>query len=233
MFDRVGLSHKYASLTYMTIADSLGVNPRDLTCSSLTMFRYRERYRVEAANEIKDNFDPADMTTIHWDGKTYTKRGQIKDKKRAVVLSNSKQAKLLDVANVADGRAQTHMLAIRDVIENWSVAEHITAMSFDTEGVNSGHIRGVCRQLEHEIERELLHLPCRHQIYELPLSAVFEKTLEKFSKIYFGPNFDKKNYDGCRLDPFFIKLLGFEEMDNIVVFATNKLSETYSYFTIR
>lgn len=181
------------------------------------MFRSREQHRSEEAGYIKDNFQPFKMQTIHWDGKSYSCKGGVNDKRLAVVLSNSMKAKLLNVVQVTDGRAITHTNAIINTIEEWGVDQSIVSMCFDTECVNSGRFNGVCVRIENELRRSLLHLPCRHHIYEIPLSAAFEATVENscnvigpkivifehFTKLYFGPNFDKNRYIGCRNDNFF------------------------------
>lgn len=238
MFDHIGLSHRQASLAFITMAKSFGADPANIVSSTSTMFRYRQTYRgIESAN-IKENFDITKMVTIHWDGKTFTSRGQVKDKKLAVVLSNSKEAKLLDIQTVANGTALTHTEAILNVIDDWNVQEHIISMCFDTESVNTGRISGVCVLLEDRLQRELLYLGCRHHIFEIFLSASFETTVEpakdsdgpripifeQFAKQYYQPHFNKRNYKNGREDEFFAKLIGVEGMDEIATFCRAKLT---------
>lgn len=239
MFDHIGVSHRYASLAFITMAKYFGADPGDIVSSTSTMFRCRQQHRTNESNNIKETYDITKMVTIHWDGKTYTSRGHVKQKKLAVVLSNSKEAKLLDVETVADGSADTHVQVILRVMEDWNVQENIVSMCFDTEAVNTGRISGVCVQMEHRLARELLHLACRHHVYEIFLSASFESTVEsaervdgpkipifeKFAKQYYEPDFNKQNFNSCREDRFFDTLLGIEEMNRLEMFCREKLTQ--------
>lgn len=230
MFDHIGLSHRYASLAFITIAKSFGAGPADITSSMSTMFRSRQMYREMESANIRDNFDITKMVTIHWDGKTYTSRGQVKKKKLAVVVSNSNEAKPLDIQTVPNGTALAYTEAIMDVIEDWNVQGHIISMCFDTEAVNTGRISGVCVQLEDRLNRELLQFGCRHHVSEIYLSASFESTVEKaaeadgpkipifeeFAKQYYKPQFNKQNIRNCREDDFFNKLMNIEEFEQIL-----------------
>lgn len=237
MFDHIGVSHKKASLAYMTIATSLGVTPENIICSSSTLFRSREKYREEEANSIQRNFNSDDMHTIHWDGKLYRKRGGIQDKRLSIVLSNASQAKLLRVIEVTNSRAITHSKAVFDVMREWNISANVNSMCFDTERTNTGIRKGVCMRLEGLLKKKLIYLPCRHHIYEIVLGAAFETTIEQpdnmegpqikifenFTKRYNTPNFNKSNFEGCRNDRFFSILLGETEMDRIINICRERL----------
>lgn len=50
-------------------------------------------------------------------------------------------------------------------------------MSFDTTSSNTGAKRGACTLLETKLGKQLLHLACRHHVFELVLEAVFSKCM--------------------------------------------------------
>lgn len=237
MFDHIGVSHRYASLAFITMAKFFGTEPENIVSSASTMYRCRQLHRERESINIKENFDSSEMLTLHWDAKTYTSRGSVKNKKLAVVVSNSKTAKLLEIQTVRDGSADAHTQAVLEVINDWNVEANIVSMCFDTEAVNTGRISGVCIQLENEFGRYLLHLACRLHVSEILLSAGFGATVEKakdadgpkipifeqFSRQYFSPEFNRQNYKNCCDDEFFIKLIGVEEMEHIAAFCRTKL----------
>ncbi|KAK3918013.1 Shikimate dehydrogenase (NADP(+)) [Frankliniella fusca] len=64
-----------------------------------------------------------------------------------------------------------------DAVREWELTECIVAVCFDTTSTNSGHRGGVCVLVEQAIGRDLLHLACRHHVFELVLGAAFEEAL--------------------------------------------------------
>lgn len=176
----VYISHWNASLLYISIANSLGHNPENVICSKSTIFRARESSRKRKAESIKANFDPSEMCAIHWDGKAFHNRCGSK-KYVCVVLSNSQKAKLLTVNSVPNGSANTTFDIVQSAVEEWDVRDCITSMCFDTEPLNTGRLNGVCLQFEAFIQKEILHLACRHHIYEIKLSGAFKSTIEPLS----------------------------------------------------
>ena len=63
--------------------------------------------------------------------------------------------------------------AVFNALEKWEFKNKINALCCDTTDSNTGRLNEVCVLLE----KQLLHLPCRHHIYELVLKTVFEKKL--------------------------------------------------------
>jgi hypothetical protein len=59
------------------------------------------------------------------------------------------------------------------MIIKWDLNEDIVAMCFDTTSTNSGRKKGAAVLLEKLLGRELLHLACRHHIFELMVQKVF------------------------------------------------------------
>lgn len=235
MVDRLNLSSRDASALYLTMADSLGVNPKECICSTSTVYRIRKRNRVERANEIWQNFQPTSKLALHWDGKTFM--GKIRDKRLAIVVSDGENAKLLGVPQVLDGEGRTAALCVQDMLENWGLTDQIQNMCCDTENTNTGVGKGAAIFLEQFLKKELLLTPCRHHIFEIILAAVFVNTVEPkglvfgptikifedFCKAFFDPEFVKTQYRGCRSDRFFKKLISDEELDRIRGFCRDQL----------
>ena len=68
------------------------------------------------------------------------------------------------------GTAEVGTAAILRVLEDWGMsglsAEHIVGGAFDTTNTNSGAHGGVMVRLEKHWQKRLLHIYCRHHIYE-------------------------------------------------------------------
>lgn len=240
VLDRIGISHEYASMLYSTIlADEFDCDESQVVCSTSTIYRLRKKHREEESLSIHRNFDPNTMKIIHWDGKAYSKRGGVRDKRLAVAVSNSKEAKLLDVVDVIDGSSQTTKDNVMHLMRAWSFENKVVGMCFDTENVNSGKFRGVSVLLEKELKRPLLYLACRHHILEIVMAEVFACTIEQnahingpkipffetFSSTYYDPaaNFRKEQYHSCHGDYFF-DVLTADEKINLKTFCENTLN---------
>lgn len=242
MFDRVGMSYRNSSLAYLTIMESLGYNPADAICSSSTMFRLRTSNRKNEAERIHDTFNSELLKTIHVDGKTYKERGERREKLLAIVLSNRNEAKLLEMVEVERGTGNAHAEAIFQTMIKWNIIHRVHSISYDTEGVNTGNVRGVGHILEAKLDRALLRLPCRHHILEVILSKVFAvllenketvesptiKLFEQFSKQYFKEDFQRELYTSCLNDSFVADLFTFQEIKNIKDFCRDQLQKINS-----
>ena len=74
---------------------------------------------------------------------------------------------MLDVVEMESGRAEDGVNAILRVINEWSIpTESIIGGVFDTTNTNSGGNSGVMVRLEEAMGRRILHLYCRHHVYE-------------------------------------------------------------------
>lgn len=176
MFDHIGTSNWYASLAYITILNSIGVDTENIVCSAATIFRGSGNARTNQAAQIQCDFDPHQYTTIQWDGKKYLMKGNRQEKRLAVVQSNSKNAKLLKAVEVADSTARTHANVVYEVMNELN---NIVAMCFDTEATNTGIHTSVCKTIQELLYKLLISLPCRPHIYEVLLSAAYSTSVEK------------------------------------------------------
>lgn len=120
--------------------------------------------------------------------------GREKGDRLAIILTSDKEDKLLKIPMLIDGTGESIAQAVFDAQEEWKIADLVEMICFDTTSSNTGPIKGAAARLEHRLDRDLLHFPCRRHISELLVRSVFE--------LYFGktscpivPEFDKF----CRL----------------------------------
>ena len=115
---------------------------------------------------------------VHWDGKLlgdYTGTwAHEKVDRLAVIVSNSSQEQLLNIAKLPSGSGQAIANAVVASLDKWHLTNQVKAMSFDTTASNSGVRGGAAVLIEEKLGRELLFLPCRHHILEIVLANVFQ-----------------------------------------------------------
>ena len=58
-------------------------------------------------------------------------------------------------------------------LEHWELEERVLGLCSDTTAVNSRLVNGACTFIEQKLDRPVLHLACRHHVYELVLEKVF------------------------------------------------------------
>lgn len=95
-----------------------------------------------------------------------------------------------------------------------------------------GHKGGVCTFLEHRLGRRLLHLACRHHVYELLLRKVVEvcwpatngpdMAIFKHFRDRQWDHIDKKNYEHGLQDDLVAQIVG-ERRNEIVEFISNRI----------
>ena len=119
---------------------------------------------------------------MHWDSKIVASNdgGGGKVERLAVLVSGDGVHKLLAVPKLPSGSAKAAGDAVMTALEDWELTDRIYALSFDTTAVNSGLVNGACTIIEQRLEREVLHLACRHHVFEL--------VLEKTMTISLGPS---------------------------------------------
>jgi hypothetical protein len=64
--------------------------------------------------------------------------------------------------------------AVVQALDDWHLADKVKAMSFDTTTSNSGALAGAAVLIERKMAKNLLHLACRHHIFEVMLGDVFK-----------------------------------------------------------
>lgn len=95
-----------------------------------------------------------------------------------IVVSSGSIERIIDVPGLEDGRALTQADAIYKALNDWGLLERTEALCCDTTNANLGGNAGAALILEQILDKSLLYLPCRHHVYEIILSGIFNN---KFS----------------------------------------------------
>lgn len=123
--------------------------------------------------------------------------GSTKVERVAVMVSYDGTSKFLGAPQIKSSSGKDTADAVYNLLVRWNIADRVEAMSFDTTSSNTGALNGACIILQKPqyCRRELLHLACRHHIYEIVLRQVFEVKLstssgpevqlfERFAKVW-------------------------------------------------
>lgn len=172
--DRTKVSNATAMQIASVILQDVGLNLNDVCLSVSSIRRWRTSLRKDMAEQIKSNFAPTAKLTVHWDGKMFDDENHNKVHRLPVVVSNHEGDQLLGIAIVDDGTGEAQAKEVKTLLDTWELADLITALSFDTTKSNTGAKKGACALLELKLNKKLLHLACRHHIFELQMRAAFE-----------------------------------------------------------
>ena len=177
--DRTKLSNRNAVHVLSAAPRNFGHDPAELVLNRESLRRARMKFREEAAKEIKAAFNPNAVLIVHWDGKIVPESdgGGGSVDRLPVLVSGGGVAKLLAVPKLPSGRAQDCAQAVLTALEDWELEERVRGLCFDTTAVNSGLVNGACTLIEQKLDRPVLHLACRHHVYELVLEKAFSTCL--------------------------------------------------------
>ncbi|XP_043216604.1 uncharacterized protein LOC122378950 [Amphibalanus amphitrite] len=177
--DRTKLSNRNAVHLLSAAARNFGHDPAELVLNRESFRRARMRFREEASKEIKAAFNPDVVLIVHWDGKIVPESdgGGGSVDRLPVLVSGGGVAKLLAVPKLPSGRAQDCAQAVFTALEDWGLEKRVRGLCFDTTAVNSGLVNGACTLIEQKLDRPVLHLACRHHVYELILEKAFSTCL--------------------------------------------------------
>src|ERR1051325_2289694 len=91
----------------------------------------------------------------------------------AVIVTGYRVEKLLGVPKLRSGKGSVQANAFVELVTEWSVADKIKALSFDTTASNTGQKNGACTLIMQQLKTNLLHLACRHYISEIMIEKAF------------------------------------------------------------
>lgn len=203
--DRTNVSNRKASIIFTTAAHSLGVNVQEMATSSSAIRRSRTRLRATAAELIKQEFNPQCPIVVHWDGTLLPAlSGKELVDRLPVIVSGEIEDKLLGVPKLQSGTGEAQASAVFKILNDWHIADKVIGMTFDTTSVNTGVHNGTCVLLEKKLNKNLLHLTCRHHMFEIIMSVVFTHCMgpssgpdiplyKRFKKAW--SNLDKSKYE--------------------------------------
>ena len=172
--DRTRTSDRSAVHILRAAADAYSPIPSNLAVNRQSIRRHRRRVREDVAKEIRETFAPSVPLVVHWDGKIIADSTDVTAAERLPVLvSGDGVNKLLGVPRLPSGKGNDVATAVISCLEDWGIAERVVGMSFDTTASNTGVRAGACTYVQQRLDRNLLHLACRHHILEIVADKSF------------------------------------------------------------
>src|SRR6218665_321030 len=170
--DRARVSDRNATLILAEAALSFNCSAAEITVNRSTIRRLRKGCRANFAASIKKDFAEKVPLVVHWDGKLLQDlTGKEHVDWLPVLVSGHGVNKLLGVPKLTSGTRENTAAAVYTLLQNWSVANRVKAMCFDTTSSNTGHRVGACILLEQKLERDPIYLACPHHIMELIITC--------------------------------------------------------------
>lgn len=137
--DAAKVSSDSATVILAAAAKAFGVDLKKTNINRTSIHREREKYRSKMAHKLRQNFNPDDILTVHWDGKIVTSlTGRDLIDRQAVLVTGKSTVQLLGVPILEKSTGKAIGEAVVDLIKKWNLTERIKALSFDTTNVNSG-----------------------------------------------------------------------------------------------
>lgn len=107
--------------------------------------------------------------------------GRSKVDRIAVLVSYNGTSKFLGSPKIESSSGANIADVVYQRLEQWNLTNQVKGLSYDTTAANTGIYAGAAVLLQKKIGRKLIHLPCRHHVFEITLRAVFEKKLSPTS----------------------------------------------------
>ena len=167
-----------AAFTQEIILESSG-DVSMVAASYATADRSRRKVVSDIALQIRDEWRPPKLCTLHWDGKLMPtlRNNRLQTERLSVTAGDADELKLLGVPSYMKGSDESCGSIIADLTfqltEQWNCSDRIVNMTFDTTKSNTGHLTAACIAIQNKLEKALLWSGCRHHIGEVLLTQVF------------------------------------------------------------
>lgn len=184
------------------VADTTGISGKGMSKSNV--HRIGKKVVQETAKAARESIKSKQGSNmiLHFDGKIvkeYTKGKKLTRDRIAVSVNCEGEDTLLGIPPSINSTGECQTEVIIDVLESYGLKNEIKGLVFDTTPSNTGKEKGVCTRLNEYLERPVLHLACRHHVYEChiknvskifrpscgPEHPLFKKLLEEFPNIEF------------------------------------------------
>lgn len=174
----------------------------------------------------------------HFDGKLMQDlSGRSKVDRIAVLVSYDGTTKFLGAPKVDTSSGANIADVVYQRLHQWNIIDQVKGLSFDTTASNTGINTGAVVLLENKMARKLIHLPCRHHIYEIMLRAVFEikysstsapevPIFERFAKSW--PALNQESFSSGTDDEIVCSKISSSERKDILEFCNNQLIKSHS-----
>ena len=202
--DRTQTSSRQAMMIVTPALAAAGVDVDELSLSRSSLMRARNDSREMLAATVRQDFQPTVPLVAHFDGKMLLHSDGTKHDSFAVVVSGLNIEKLLGIPVISSGTGQQMGQNVVEFVHEWKgVEDHLAALCFDTTASNTGVHTGAITVVQHSFNRRLLFLACRHHMFEIYASAVFDTffsskgpEIELFRRFKVGwNNIDKSKFD--------------------------------------
>jgi len=176
-----------AAYTQGLISES-GGDVSVVATSYATADRSRRKIAGEITANIKDQWKPPKLCTLHWDGKLTATlvNHSVTEERVTVLVGDASEMKLLGVPSYKKATDQKTGTLIADLTvklaTEWQCGDKIVNLAFDTTSANTGHLSAACIAIQEKLQRAVLWSGCRHHIGELVLSHVFSDLKIETSK---------------------------------------------------
>lgn len=173
--DRTKTSMREAMHIVGPALNAAGIDIDHVTLSKSSLHRARKQARQDISSKVQKEFCPSSPLIVHFDGKMLPDdTGKMVDR-MAVIASGSDIEKLLGIPKIPTGTGVTMGETIIKLIHDWHLEDVVAGLCFDTTSVNTGINTGAITTVQQAFDKRLLFLACRHHVYEIIASAVFDK----------------------------------------------------------
>ncbi|XP_060880027.1 uncharacterized protein LOC132951961 [Metopolophium dirhodum] len=172
--DKCKVSDRDAVHLLSAFIESVSLDPALFVINRTSIKNARQSVREENAENVRSDFLNlnVDFAIVHWDGKILPVFGGYgKVDRLPIIVTGPNFEQLLGVPQIPSGTGLEMSSAIFDTLEKWSLLDKVQGFVFDTTSSNTGRLNGACALLEQRLGRDVLHLACRHHIFELILQA--------------------------------------------------------------
>lgn len=137
--DRTNTTPRNAAIILGAVSQSLGIPLEKVNICPSTIYRHCKQDRKNIGENIKTNFKPTSILTVHWDGKLLPEMtGSAKVERLPVLVTSVDCEQILGVLKLSDLCALGQSEVIFKLLEDWNLQDGVGALCFDTTSVNTG-----------------------------------------------------------------------------------------------
>lgn len=137
--DAAKVSNYQAAVILAAAAKAMGIDVASTNINESSIRRKRAQWRSVAVTEIRNNFQPDDVLTVHWDGKIVgTLSGNDHVDRIAILVTGVQSSQLLGAPAMITSTGKAISETVIEHINEWDISSNVRALSFDTTAVNSG-----------------------------------------------------------------------------------------------
>ena len=153
-----------------------------MNISHRTLHRKRDKLRLSSDKLITKNWKNRKQNSLfllHWDEKTLRHLRQVDGSHAymAVVLTDlhTEEEKILSIVEMENSGAEEGVSSVIKALQEWNInKKNIIGCVFDTTNTNSGWKSGITVRLEKFLEKRIIHVYCRHHIFERMANDVID-----------------------------------------------------------